>query len=393
VTSSPRPPPFWLIVLVAWISAFSMHIVIPAMPLMAAEFGSDFAAAQRTLTAYLAGFAAGQLVYGPLSDRLGRRPVMLGGLALYLLASLGCALAPTIDSLVTVRLLQGAVGCAGQVLGRAILRDCHPRDRAASLIGYLTMAMAAGSAFSPLCSAIVQDFAGWRANFLILAAAGAIALVAGLRHLNETKLDLVEVGGPLRLAALNLVLLRSPAFLGYALSATFALGAWYSFVAGAPFVLTRLLGLPPIAYGQYVLIIMLGYVIGNFLAGRYSVRAGGMRMQIVGQAIALAAVGVQLALLAAGVLSPLALFVPMAVLVLASGVFLPNAHAGALSVHPELAGTAAGLSGAMQMAYGALCTFLVGEWMQDSEAPLILIIAANSILSALSLLLVTRVRA
>ena len=162
----PRLPPLALIVAFSILGPFSLHVVIPAMPLLVDEFGTDFGSAQATLTVYLVGIAGGQLLYGPVSDRVGRRPVVLAGLALYALASLGCALAGSVETLWVLRLMQGATGCAGQVLGRAIIRDCTPRDRAASLLGYTTMAMSSCASFSPLVAAIVQDLAGWRANFL-----------------------------------------------------------------------------------------------------------------------------------------------------------------------------------------------------------------------------------
>ncbi len=385
--SPPRLPPFWLVVLVAVLGPFSFHVVIPAIPILAAEFGVDFVTAQRTLTAYLIGIAGGQLIYGPLSDRFGRRPVLLGGLALYALASLACATAQSIDAMIVMRLMQGATGCAGQVLSRAIIRDCYPRDRAASLMGYATMAIASCASFSPLIAALVQEHQGWRLSFFLLTGISVFALVCALRWLNETKLERLEAQGPVRLLGNYLVLLRSPAYLAYTLSTAFAMAAWYGFVAGAPYVLTGLLGYPPIAYGKYILIVLAGYVAGNFLAGRLSVRWGGARMIAVGQSVSMLGVVLQLALLGAGVLTPLALFVPMALIVFASGLFLPNAIAGSLSTHPELAGSASGLSGFLQMGFSAIATIVLGATLAASEAPLIAITAGTSVLSAVSLLL------
>lgn len=390
MTSPPRLPPFALVIAFSILGPFSLHIVIPAIPVLVAELGTEYGDAQRTLTVYLVGIAGGQLVHGPISDRFGRRPVLLAGMALYALASLGCALAQSIEILTVLRLLQGATGCVGYVLGRAIIRDCHPRDRAASLIGYTTMAMSSLAAFSPLIAAIIQDAAGWRMNFVALGTIGALVTGWMWLRLNETKLDRLEGQGPARLLANYLVLLRSRAFLAYALCTAFAMAAWYGFVAGAPYVLIRLLGHPPIDYGKYVLIVLTGYVAGNFLAGRLSVRLGGARMIALGQGFALAGAAVQAVLLVAGVLTPLALFVPMMVIVFASGLFLPNANAGALSVHPELAGSAAGLTGFLQMVFSALATVFLAEFLAGSEAPLILLIVGCSIGSAASLVLLRR---
>ncbi len=387
MSAPPRLPPFWIVIAVTVLGPFSLHVVIPAMQPIAAGFGTDSAAAQTTLTAYLIGIAGGQLVYGPLSDRFGRRPIVLVGMSAYLVASLGCALAQSLDALLALRLLQGATGSAGQVLGRAIIRDCVPRDRAASLLGYATMAMSCCASVSPLLAAIVQDLAGWRATFFGLAAAAAFVLVSAWIGLRETKFDRLEGLGPARLAGTYLLLLRSPAFLAYALATAFANAAWYAFVAGAPFVMVELLGLPPIAYGKYVLIVLAGYIVGNFLAGRLSVRMGGARMIAIGQGLAMLGAAWQVAMLAADTLSPLGLFLPMTLIVFASGLFLPNTNAGALSVHPQVAGSAAGLTGFLQMSLGAATTVALASWMTTSEAPLVAVTAGTSVLSALSLLL------
>jgi len=390
MTAPPRLPPFWIVIAISILGPFSLHVVIPAMPLLAAEFGTDIAAAQTTLTAYLVGIAGGQLIYAPLSDRFGRRPVVLGGLLLYDLGGRIAEVAGLKHALPYLRLFQGATGSAGHVLGRAIIRDCHPRDRAASLMGYATMAMSCCASFSPLLAAIAQDLAGWRSVFFALSTAAALVLAAALARLDETNPPCDGASGTTRLATSYLVLLRAPAFLAYALSTAFANAAWYAFIAGAPHVMTAILGLPPIAYGQYVLIVLGGYIAGNFLAGRLSVRLGGTRMIAIGQGLALLGVALQVALLALAPLGPLALFVPMALIVFASGLFLPNTNAGALSVFPQIAGAAAGLTGFLQMGGGALTTLLVGGAMDGSAAPLIAIIAATSALSALSLLLLPR---
>jgi DHA1 family bicyclomycin/chloramphenicol resistance-like MFS transporter len=392
MSAPPRPPRFWIVVAISVLGPFSLHVVIPAMNPIAAAFGTEPAEAQATLTVYLIGIAFGQLAWGPVSDRFGRRPVVLAGIALFLVASLGCALAQSLDMMLAARLLQGATGSAGQVLGRAIIRDGFPRDRAASLMGYATMAMSCCASFSPLASAIVQDLAGWRAGFLGLAGAAAIVLACTWRSLGETKLDRLDGQGPLRLLGNYVVLLRSRAFLAYALSTAFANAAWYAFVAGAPHVLVSILGLPPIAYGQYVLIVLAGYIAGSFFAGRLSMRLGGARMIAIGQALALAGAAAQVAVHAAGILTPLALFLPMTLVVFASGLFLPNTNAGALSVHPQIAGSAAGLTGFLQMGLGAVTTVAIAGAMDMSDAPLVATIAATSLLSALSLLLLPRER-
>jgi DHA1 family bicyclomycin/chloramphenicol resistance-like MFS transporter len=183
------------------------------------------------------------------------------------------------------------------------------------------------------------------------------------------------------------VLLRSRAFLGYALSSAFAQSAWFAFVSGVPYVLHTILGRPITDYGIWILSCAGGYVVGNFLAGRFSVRMGGARMMLIGQAAALAGAALQVGLCVTGVLSPAALFLPMTVIVLAQGLFLPNANAGAISVRPDHAGAASGLLGFLQMTFGAVATLLVGGWLGASEAPLIALTAGTTLASALALLL------
>src|SRR5262245_17276213 len=389
-----RLPPLWLLAAASWVGPYALHSIIPSIPRFAEDFGTGTGAAQATLTAYLVGISLGQLIYGPVSDRIGRRPAMLAGLALFAAATLGCALAPSLEALIALRLLQGAAGCAGQVLGRAIIRDCRPRDESASLIGYLTVMMALGSSFAPLAGGLIDAAFGWRANFAALAAAAVLFAVYAWRRLNETRPPMPTATGlgPTALLAGCGVLLRSRAFLGYALSAAFAQATWFGFISGAPHVLHAILGRPLTDYGLWILSCAAGYVVGNFCAGRYSVRFGGTRMMIIGQAIALVGAALQVALCASGVLSGLALFAPMTVIVLAQGLFLPNANAGAVSVRPEYAGAASGLLGFLQMALGAVATLATGAWLGASEAPLIALTAGCSLASALALLLTRAAR-
>lgn len=383
----PALPPLWLLAAAAWVGPFGIHFIIPSIPRFPGEFGAELATAQGTLTAYLIGIALGQLVYGPVSDRIGRRPAMLAGLGMFAAATLGCALAWSIEGLIALRALQGAAGCAGQVLGRAIIRDCRPRDQAASLIGYLTVMMALGASFSPFLGGLGDVAWGWRLNFALLALAGAALTAYAWRRLGETRQPTAMPEGAAALLAGCAVLLRSRLFVGYALSTGFAMGAWFGFVAGAPHVLHAVLGLPVTAYGAWILLTAFGYIVGNFCAGRFSVRLGGARMMALGQIGMLAAAAAQVALWAMGVLTPLALFLPMTAIVFASGLFLPNANAGAISVRPEHAGAASGLIGFMQMGFAALATLATGKLLGDGEGGVIAVTAGATFASALALLL------
>lgn len=372
----------------------ALNIFMPSMPGLAQQFGVEYGTVQLTLTLYLVGLSLAQLVYGPLSDRHGRRPVLLWGLVLFLVGSLICTVAPSIEVLMAGRMLQAIGGCSGLVLGRAIVRDLFDRDRSAAMIGYVTMAMTLAPMLAPALGGYLDIWLGWRSSFVFCSIAGAAVLLWVALMLPET---LGVRGGGEGFSGLlrgYRDLLRSPAFCGYAFQTAFTSGVFFAFIAGAPFVVVTVLGLPPSSYGLWFVVVSAGYLAGNFLTGRFSVRFGVDRMIAAGATIALIGIAAQAVIGWSGLLSLPAIFLPMAIVALSNGLTLPNGMAGAVSVNPRAAGAAAGLSGALQMLTGAAAAVLVGygQDLDPSQYPMIWTMMASGVLAVLSFLVATRFR-
>lgn len=355
------PPPAWLLVLLTAIGPFSMQILVPAIPALGASFGAAPAAAQLALTLYLVGVAAGQLLYGPLSDRYGRRPMAIAGLALFLAASVLSTVAGSIGELVAGRFVQAVGACSGMVLARAIIRDCWPRDRAASVMAYVFMGMTVAPMAAPVAGALLDEGFGWRALLAVPALAGALLLALTLARLPETLRREAGAGpgGFGGVVAASLGLLRTPAFVVYAGCFAASSAVFFSFVGGAPFVVVDGLGLPPVAYALGFAVLSLAYAVGNFVTARFAVRLGALRLLRLGTAVTFAAGAAALVLVLARPPGMLNLFGPAVLMALGNGVAQANAMAAAVSVRPQAAGAASGLSGALQMSAGAAATVVV----------------------------------
>ena len=333
----------------------ALHIVVPALPLLVLAFDDSAARVQLVLTLYLAGIAAGQLVYGPLSDRFGRRPVLLAGLAVFLAGTVLCGLAGSLAVLILGRVLEACGACAGIVLARAIIRDVYEREAAARGLALVMMVMSFAPAISPAVGAYLAEWLDWRAIFLLLGMAGAIVLAATVARLPETnhhrvRLDLSGMAGSYA------ILLRSPAFLGFALCSACTSASWFTFIASAPYLISQALGEPPSTYGLMILLPMAGYLLGNAAAARFAFRLGSLHLMILGRALAFAA-GILMALWCASIgLGLWVIFVPMALASIGDGRSQPATMAAGLSTFPRIAGTASGLMGFLQMTVAALGT-------------------------------------
>lgn len=353
-------PPIWLLVLLVGMGPFTMQVLIPVMPAIGEETGAGQSGAQLTLTLYLLGVAVGQLFYGPLSDRFGRRPLLLIGLAAYTAASLGAVFAQGIGWLVAARIAQSLGACAGLVLARAIVRDVWPRDEAASRLGYIVMGMTIMPMLGPLAGAMLDALAGWRATLVACAALGAALLAIVALRLPETLREPQSLPGIGGLAAMWGSLVRIPEFRAQAAVVACSTGVFYAFMGGAPYVVITGMGHTPTAYAIAFMMISVTFAAGSFAAGRLSVRLGTARMVEIGL-IAITAGALSSLVLQIAADPPIWLyFVPMAITAFGNGISQPNALAAALSVRPQLAGTASGLVGSSQMALGAAMTLLVG---------------------------------
>ena len=376
-----RPGMFILIAMSA-IGPIALNIFIPSMPGLQAAFSTDYATVQLTLTFYLAALAVAQLFLGPISDRFGRRPVFLAGMIVYIAASIACIFAATIEQLIVGRIFQAAGGCAGIVLARAIVRDVYERDKAASMIGYITMAMVIAPMLAPAIGGVLDQWAGWQSGFYLVTVLGGLLLAFAWNQLPETNHERAVSAGFARLARNCGILVREPLFLGYALNSAFGSCIFFSFLAGAPYITTEVMGRTPADYGFYFIMVSLGYMFGNFLSGRFAERAGVNLMVTAGTVIALGGLGVLIALTALDVQEPYAIFLPMGIVAISNGLSIPSATAGAISVRPEFTGAGAGLSGFFQIGLGALATLLVGALHDGSRMPMVLVMVGSGLAAA-----------
>jgi MFS transporter, DHA1 family, multidrug resistance protein len=377
--------PFSLIVAITACGTLGMHLIIPALPETARALNVSPGAIQLTITLYLIGLAIGQLIYGPISDRFGRRPVLIAGLGLFTLAGIATAAAPGVLTLVVARVLQSIGACSGLVLGRAIVRDLAPPDRAAAQLAMLTLVMSAAPAIAPVLGGYATAWIGWRAAFALLAIVGAATLVLAVLLLPET--NRLQSGTRASLLVGSLRLFRSRAFCGYVLGGACTTTSFYAFMAASPFILVDLLHQPTERVGLYYLLLMAGVAAGSLLANRI---AGRIRVRVALRlANSFAIAGAALFMLAdlTGVLNVVTVIAPVVLFMVGAGMASPFALSGAVSVNPHAIGAASGLYGFTQMAYGALCTVIVEVWRPGSVLTVAAVLLGSALLgqAALSL--------
>lgn len=383
------PPKIVTLILLAGLSALTMNIFLPSLPGMALYFDVSYGLMQQSVALYLALSAALQIVIGPISDRFGRRKVLLWSLVLFLLATIGTLLATSATVFLFFRMAQ-AVIASGMVLSRAVVRDMVEDAQAASMIGYVTMGMSLVPMIGPVIGGFLDDLYGWRANFALLLVLGAAVLALAWADLGETA-TLRRVGLIDQIRTYP-GLLASRRFWGYALAAAFASGCFFAYLGGAPFVGDKVFGLSSTEVGALFALTAIGYAVGNFLAGRYSVRMGMNRMILIGTIVTSAGLGLLALLTLAGLSGPVVFFGLTVFMGLGNGICLPSANAGMLSVRPELAGTASGLGGAIMIGGGAALASLAGVLLGpgSSEMPLVLLMLASSLASVVAILFVRR---
>ena len=392
VTPAAKRPSLAILIAVSAAGPMALNIFIPSMPGMRTVFDADYATIQLTLTAYIFAIALAQLVLGPLSDRFGRRPVLLAGLGLFVAASLACALAASVEQLIALRVLQATGGCAGLVLGRAIVRDLFDQDTSASMLGYITMAMVLAPMLAPVLGGFLDDLFGWQAGFVVAAAAGALILTASWGSLHETNFDRRPMPGVGAIARDYAALLRSPVFVANALAGATAVSVFFSFLAGAPYVMVELLGRTPGEYGLWFMLAAGGYMAGNFLSGRFARRIGTDFLVFAGNGLALATMLVLCAVALTGAFSPAAIFAPMFFSGVANGMVIPSTLANAVSVRPDMAGAASGFAGSLHLVMGGIGTVIVGHAQDDSQWPMLLTMSGFAVLAFLSGLWAKRAR-
>ena len=365
------------------LAPFSLQIFLPALPAIQASFAVTPGIVQLALSLSILPMPS------PISP-MARCPTTSAGVRSCWSGSprssqaVSPALAPSIQLLIIARIVQSVGGAAGMVLARAIVRDLYDRERSASIIAYLTMAMVVAPMLAPTIGAVLLDVASWRAIFFVATGVGVVLIWPIVVTLAETRPpEARRLGDPLAGAG---ALLRSGAFLSYALQSTFGICIFFSFIAGAPYFMMDVLGRSATEYGLWFILVSAAFMVGNLVAGRFSARIGLDRMVLTGSLLGVAGAGLAFALLLAGFWMPLALFGP----IMAVGrrrFAVPNAQAGAVSVQPLLAGTASGIAGFSQMFVAALVSQAVGMLQNGTPYPMAGFMVGCAVLSFLGFVL------
>ena len=375
-----------LLIAMAGVGSLSLNILVPALPGLATKFAADPASVQLTVSLYLMGLAAAQLVFGPLSDRFGRRPVVLAGLALASLASTAAIFAANIASLVVARIAQSLGASTGQTIGRAIIRDLYDREHAASMIGLVTSVVVLMPMVAPLIGGILDTLFGWEAIFVFSAGVSFTVFVWAALALPETR-KLSPASGQRHFRADLAALAASPRFFGYALCAGLGSAPFFTFLGAAPHVVVTLLGRTSAEYGLWFFLPSIGFMAGNFAVSRLTARFG--IDALIWWGIALTIIGCLLNVLVYVALpgwEMAMIFLPQIVIGFGNGLLLPTSVAGAVSIRPQVAGTASGTTGFIQMAIGAAAAQLGGHVIAHASdaTPMLLLMLMFAIATAIA---------
>ncbi len=375
-----RPDTLAMTAVLAMLTALgplSTDFYLPSLPDIVRVMATDVAGAQATLSAFLFGFAGGQILWGPLSDRLGRRPVLLTGLALFTLATLACALAPSIEALTAARAVQ-ALGASGPiVLGRAMVRDLYEGPRAGRELARMGMIMGLVPAVAPVLGGVLQQAFGWRSTFVaslvfaaVLAAVVGVLLPETLRTRSRAPLSLLAI-----IRGFG-TLLQNRAYRVYVGLTALAYGGLFAFISGSSFVLIGIHGLTPAQYGLSFGFGVLGFILGTILAQRLVGRRG-MDGVIGLGVVCLAGGGLAMLLcVLTGFAGPFGVIVPMALYACGVGLTMPQAQASAMMPFPDRAGAASSFTGLCQMLFSACVGLLVGHALKSGALPLPLVMSA-----------------
>jgi DHA1 family bicyclomycin/chloramphenicol resistance-like MFS transporter len=383
-----KQAPFLLLVAMTACGTLGMHIIIPALPATARALNMSIGTSQLTITLYLIGLAIGQLLYGPMSDRLGRRPVVLIGLSLFTVASIITAVAPSASVLIGARILQSVGGCAGLVLGRAAVRDGATAEKAAGQLALLTLVMAMVPAIAPAIGGFLTAYFNWRASFVLLAVFGATTLLACTLMMPET---LMERGAPRRSMLTAYVrLLRSPRFLGYAIGGACSTTAFYGFMSASPFIFETHLHQSTQRVGLYYLLLMLGVATGSLGANRLAGRIPVQKALRIANGLGIFGATLFAVADAADILSVATVVVPVSLFMVGAGMASPFALAGSVSVNPQAIGAASGMYGFIQMGYGMLCTVVVETWHPGAVYPVAAVLLGSALLGQAAMSIAVR---
>jgi DHA1 family bicyclomycin/chloramphenicol resistance-like MFS transporter len=384
-----------LLIAMTGVSSLSLNILVPAIPSLVMTFAADPANVQLTVSLYIMGLASAQLVFGPLSDRFGRRGVVLTGLALATLASTSAIFAGSIASLVIWRVVQSLGASAGQTIGRAIIRDLYERDRAASMIGLVTSVVVLMPMAAPLIGGILDTLFGWESIFVFSAALSGFVFAWAVIALPETRNVAGVPSERNHFSSDFRALTASPRFFGYALCAGLGSGPFFSFLGGAPHVVVGMLGHTSAEFGLWFFIPAFGFMAGNFAVSRLAARFGIDALIWWGIVLTIAGCLINAAVYVAIPEWEMAtIFLPQIIIGLGNGLLLPTAVAGAVSIRPQVAGTASGMTGFIQMAIGAGAAQLSGHVIAGASdaMPMLLLMLGFGIATAAAVFVLVRRR-
>jgi DHA1 family bicyclomycin/chloramphenicol resistance-like MFS transporter len=347
-------PKVMLLLLVAMtgVAPISLYMLVPALPVLATTFARDISIAQMTVSLYMVGIACSQLIMGPLSDKFGRRPVLLAGLGLMVAASVGCVFAENLPQLIAARFFQALGGATGMVVSRAIIRDLYGRDRVGAMISLVIAVMMIAQMLSPLTGGLIETAFGWRAIFYAITAGSLTVAVAIALALPETRRDRAE-GSGFRGDVRSLV--RNRAFVGYVLCQVLASQIIFAFAGGGPYIVVTQMGRTSAEYGAWFATTGFAYLVGNLLCVRFAPRHSLERLIWFGLALQLTGSLLNLCWSLSGANQvPSWLFGTQMIVMVGNAFVMANSAAGAISVRPEAAGTASGAMGFLQQGVGSL---------------------------------------
>jgi len=370
-----------LIGLVAY-GPVSTDLYLPSLPAIGRYFGADDAAVQLTLSGFLVGFALAMLVHGPLSDRFGRRPVLMVSTVLFVAATIVCLLAGSIEAFTLARVAQGLAACAGPVVARAVVRDLYEPREAARVMSLLAAAMTIAPSTGPILGGFITTWFGWKANFSLLLIFGLICCLGICLALPETNRQKDPLAlDPVRMAANYRLLLRSGAFLGYALLAAGSYAGIFTYISASSFVLIGGLKLSPDVYGFCFAASVASYASGSLVSARLARRLDLDRTITIGSTILLIAGAIAALLGYLTTPSVAAVVAPSALYFFGTGLVISNAFARAIGPHPGMAGAASALIGFLQMGFAAVFGAIVGQFQDGSPHALVTGLLAAALLT------------
>jgi DHA1 family bicyclomycin/chloramphenicol resistance-like MFS transporter len=371
-------------------SSFAIQVFLPALPAVQKHFAVSAADVQLAVSLSLLAMALGTLFWGVLSDRFGRRSMLLAGLTMFFCGNMACVFAPSIEMLIAGRIFQGFGGAACTVISRAIVRDIYGREKAAAVMASLIAVMVLAPMLAPIVGGALVDLTGWRGNFAFITVfvAGVLALSAA--RLPETNARPIALPSAVSIARSYMRLMRSPDFMAYALQSAFMIAMFYVFLSAAPYAIITVMHYSATEYGLGFILSTVGYLAGNVAANRFSETWGIDRMINVSLVLAVGSTFAVFVLLELGAWNIWAVFAPVTVMGVANGMSLPNSNAGAVSVHPELAGTASGLLSFFQLSISAVFAQAAGSIQEGTPDALAIFMFLAAVLSVAAFLVPRR---